>query len=152
MQRRYDKERSLSTWVYGPVIAQATLQETARMMMEAEDWAEASRIFLDLSAVERVDLSTADIAAFREVNSPLLAPSASIRVAALACNPIAEGVVRMYEGIVSAAGVTFRIFAERSECAEFLGVPEALLSPDPRVEADAAEPGEGEGRREGEEE
>ena len=130
MRYKYAKESDLSVWVFDSTIDAGTLGEIARMLEEADFRVNASRAFLDLSGVERVDLDSKKLQAFTGFNRPLLDPSIDIRVAALVVSPLAYVIVRLYEEFMADANVTFRMCKERSECAEFLQLPEDLLSPD----------------------
>lgn len=131
MRYRYVEEFDLSIWVFDRTIDAGTLDEIARMLQEADFRVNASRAFLDESAVERVVLDSKKFEAFTGFNRPLLDPDVGIRVAALVANPLAYVIVRLYEDLMADVNVTIRMCRERSECAEFLQVPEDLLSPGP---------------------
>ena len=133
MHYSYNAEFDLCIWLFDAAIDATVVVEIMHILRGPEQKHGASRWFLDLSYVERIDIDFDEIADFARFDKSLLDPNVAVRAAALVSTPLAFGVVRMYQTLMSDANLDLRILHFRSECADFLQVPEAFLGADTSV-------------------
>ena len=127
MHYKYKAEFDLSIWLFNKNIDASIVAEIMGILRGAELKQSASKWFLDLSLVERIDIDFDKIAGFARFDKGLLDPEVAVQAAALVSTPLAFGVVRMYQALMSDANLDLCVFYHRSECANFLGVPMSTL-------------------------
>ena len=130
MHYNYKAEFDLSIWLFNKIVDGSTLADIMGILRGPELKHGASKWFLDLSLVDRIDIDFDKIAGFARFDKGLLDPNVSVRAAALVSTPLAFGVVRMYQALMSDANLDLCIFYQRSECADFIGVPLLALIAD----------------------
>jgi hypothetical protein len=123
MYYNYIAEFDLSIWLFNEIVDASTLAEIIGILRGSELKHSASKWLLDLSLVDRIDIDFDKIAGFARFDKGLLDPNVEVQAAALVSTPLAVGVVRMYQTLMSDANLDVCIFYQRSECADFLGVP-----------------------------
>jgi hypothetical protein len=123
MNYNYIAEFDLSIWLFNKIVDASTLAEIMGILRGPELKHGASKWFLDLSLVDRIDMDFDKIAGFARFDRGLLDPNVTVQAAALVSTPLAFGVVRMYQALMSDANLDLCIFHQRSECGNFLGVP-----------------------------
>lgn len=129
MRYVYRVKHDLSIWFFEPAIDERVIAEIMKILRGPDLRQHASRWFLDLSLVERIDIDFNKISDFARFDRSTLDSKVAVRAAALVSTPLAFGVVRMYQALMSDANLDLRIFHQRGECANFLGVPHDALMP-----------------------
>jgi hypothetical protein len=129
MRYVYRVKHDLSIWFFEPAIDERVIAEIMKILRGPDLRQRALRWFLDLSLVERIDIDFNRISDFARFDRSTLDPKVAVRAAALVSTPLAFGVVRMYQTLMSDTNLDLRIFHQRSECANFLGVPQDALTP-----------------------
>jgi len=133
MRQAYIEAHDLRIWAAGEIIGPEDLN-LGLGWIESPDWIVAKRWFIDCSQLSKIDLGYDNMYLFSQRNQSILKDVTGIRVAIFIQTEVAYGMVRMYQTLMTGAGLDFRIFRERTECAAFLGVPEDALEFPPEEE------------------
>ena len=127
MRHIYKKTHDLSMWFFDSVIDWDNLIRIMALIRSGGRRRDASRCFLDLSMVHKIDLDFNHLLAFSKFDKAIMNPSIQVRYAFLTPTPLTFGMVRMYEGLMADANAAIKSFKVRNECAMFLNVPLNVL-------------------------